>query len=176
MHQELFNEPVSTHNPIFIQSVAGALSRGHELVVLKRRANCGGDSVRFLVRKLDEFHDILNHSRAKDAITVFFAGALPIRGLANPDLELRTLAFLKSQQAKGDDDGVVVVRLDAPDMVLGREGMCFLRSPEDIAVWFANHVGDPIIAGELSFWEGNSEKAITAYLPDADGKVRPGAY
>jgi hypothetical protein len=176
MHQELFDEPVSTHNPVFIQSVAEALSRGHELVVLERRVNCGGDSVRFLVRKLDEFYDILNHSRAKDAITVFFTGALSIRGLASPDLELRALALLESQQAKGDDDGVVVVRLDAPDMALGREDMCFLRSPEDISVWFDNHAGVPIIAGELSFWEGNSEKAITAYLPDADGEVRPGAY
>ncbi len=174
MRKELFDEPVSTREPAFTESVVEALDQGLELVILNRYANCGGYGEYLLVKTQEEFCSIVSNARPKTSISVFFARALPIRGIADTKLEARVLRFLESQQEQ--DKGVVVIRLDTRDPTLDSEHLHFFTKSEQVATWFETHRGVPIIAGKLSFWEDNCDKVLTAYVPDADGIVRRGAY
>lgn len=176
LRDELLGPRLSAHAPAFTEAVAEALDDDQEVVVYTRGANCGGGrQEQFLVRRVVEFRDIVDSAWPKTAISVFFATALPIRGVAGAELRTRVLELLQ-QLLREDEDGVFVIRRDAPGVALGREDIRLLRSPDQVVRWFDDHPGIPILAGELPFWEDNSDRVITAYVPDADGVVRPGAY
>lgn len=104
MRKELLDEPVLTRTPAFSELALEALNEGFELAILNRYANCGGYREYFLVKNQEEFLSIINNAPPKTSISVFFAGSLPIRGIA--DAEAQALEFLKSQQEQDREIGL----------------------------------------------------------------------
>lgn len=54
--------------------------------------------------------------------------------------------------------------------------VAYCETVEEIAEWFAENAGCPVMIGLMAFWKDNGEEVFSAYVPDPDGKVRPGAY
>jgi len=170
-------DPSGTEYPAFLNHVRNSLEQGDALVVVQRLSRCGGAKNYCLLREWDDLEALLADSPAKVSLSVCFPPALPIRGNADDRLTRLTSDLLERQHNnEKTDEGVELIRLDAPDLYLSEDDMICFDTADEINEWFGANPGVPILAGELPWWEDDSERVRTAYIPDSDGKVRPGAY
>jgi hypothetical protein len=171
MQTDLSKEPVSTANPAFLNALRVALVSGGELIFLKRLDRCGGAKQVYHVTSLSQAESILNKSKPADSFTVFFPPTFPLRGKTEE-------AFAKSAftyfQSLGDEkDWGAVVRLGGGTEQVDYE---YVASQEEIRIWFEEHPGIDVAIGTMNFCKANCDEVLTAYIPDPDGVVRPGAY
>ena len=175
MNQELTQSPISVENPAFLRIVESKLEQGEPLVVLLRYSNSGGDRCYFLLKSIDDFQDMLRETHSKDALSIFFSQSFPIQGIVSLELRDKVIKLLEKIIQDGDD-ALFVIRLDTSKVLLGMDDMKCFSKLSQIDEWFKSHEGVPVVVDSLAFWQDDSEKMITAYVPDADGQVRPGAY
>lgn len=181
MREELIgnNEPVSTAEPVFLHVVSSVLRDSPPLFGLIRYANAAGSKDYFILRSQDDFDAMLGRCRAKDSISIFFAPSLPIRGVTDDSTLDQTLELFEQVAESPDSDDLTeidVVRLDSPEAELDASHLDFFCSAEEIREWFAKHPNVPVAIGQLDFCKENGDEVVSAYVPDADGIVRPGAY
>lgn len=170
------DEPLSTANEAFCLVVEDALDRGEELVVLVRHAAAGGAKDYFVVRRPEELAGVLGRRGPRTSISVFFAAALPVRGVAGPETERAALELLATSSSD-PAPGVDALRLDMEGPPLPSTcGPEWLGTADEVRSWFLANRGAPVAVGLLRFWEDNGDRVVTAYVPDDDGVVRPGPY
>jgi hypothetical protein len=176
MRKELLDEPISTKATVFLETVLESIDCGQLLIVLNRYAYRGGYRDFFLVKNRDDFDKILNAARSRDSISVFFEGAVQIKGVVGESLTSEILKVVKPEFDKSDEYAIFIVRSDSPKSNLEGDYIRYFTSIEKMSDWLDTHKGVPIIVSDLPYWEKNSNKVVTAYIPDADGVVRTGAY
>jgi hypothetical protein len=175
MQSELSELPISTDDQDFIERVKSQLDQGKPIVVLLRYANQGGNREYFLVKAQNEFLQVLQKARSKDAITVFFSASFPVQGRVSSELKDEAIKFLE-KVIQEDEDAIFLVRLDTDQIGLGLDNMKIFSKSHQIEEWFNQNPDIPVIIGLLAFWENNSAEKITAYVRDIDGQIRRGAY
>ena len=175
MQQDSQDQLLSTEDPAFRGMVEDRLNRNEPLVALLRFSHTGGGRAYFLVRSLQDFHDMLGKARRRDALSIFFSSSFPAQGIAGPDLMDKAIRFLDACIQQGEE-AVFVIRLDASQSLLVKPDIQGFNEADQIEKWFSSHAGTPVLIGLLAFWESNSDQMVTAYVPMEDGQVRRGAY
>ncbi len=166
---------ISTDNPTFLESVESKIRRAEPIVILLRFNSGGGGRAYFIVKTVDDFHQVLQKAHRRDALSVFFRQSFPIQGRVSDELKDRTLKFLE-KVIQDDDEAIFLIRLDTNEIILGTDNMKTFTEPKQLEEWFSNNLGVPVIVGLLAFWQDDSEEMVTAYVRDADGQIRRGAY
>ena len=116
----------------------------------------------------------MTHARAKTSITAFFQTNFKLHGIADDLLCAKTIELLPTVAT--EYEGIDLLRVDGPDAELDDVHYDYCTTPEDIQDWFRSNRGGQFLAGTMEFWQYNCPHIITAYVPDDDGVVRPGAY
>lgn len=174
MQSETSQPLISTDNPDFIEKVESKIKQCEPVVILLRYNNQNGRRACFLIRTIDEFHQVLQKARPRDALSVFFRQSFFAEGVATYELKDRIMFLGKF--IPDEDDSVVVVRLDTNKFMLDTDTMKNFFTREEADEWFSQNLGVPVIVALLTYWEDNSEQMITAYVRDADGQIRLGTY
>jgi hypothetical protein len=164
---------ISTDNLDFIEKVEGKIKQGEPIIILLRHNNQNGNRTCFLVRDNDEFHQVLQKTLPKDALSAFFSPFFA-QGVVTHELKDRVVFLEKIVQ--DDEDSIVVIRLDTNNFLLDTETMKNFSEPKQENEWFNQNLGVPVIVALLTYWEDNSEQMITAYVRDIDGQIRCGTY
>lgn len=166
---------ISTDNPDFIEKVESKLRQGEAIVILLRYSHQGGNREYFLVKSIDEFHQVLQKAHRRDALSVFFSPAFPLQGKVTEELKEKMVDLL-DKIIQDKEEAIIVIRLDIDRFTLGIDNMKVFSKPNQIKEWCNKYPGVPIIIGLLAFWEDDSESMVTAYVQDLDGKIHSGAY
>jgi hypothetical protein len=178
-------EPLSTNSPNFLNSVYAAFRYYGEMLVLRRFANtAGADACWYLVRRIEQWQELLDGGRKKTAYTVILKPELPIRGIADSELlGVATHLFDRLGDvmiAELFPDSAEVSLYSVEWQIKGwgiKDAEAGLQdSKEKICRLFEKHKGAQIgIGRDLYIW-GEDIVRITGYIPDEDGVVRPGTY
>ena len=171
---ELLIEPISTQDPVFNAFVQQLWSEDCAVVVLKRSANMAGAKDYYLIHNIAEFHEIIADAREKTSISIFL-DTMTMKGPVNQEMATEMLHYLMTQPESERELFVICLDTASVKIEFGTD-MFLLETAEAVETWVQQHTLMPIIAGGLPFWERNSEHVITAYVPDADDVIRPGAY
>lgn len=174
MHESLFNEPVSTSASALHELLSQTFKEGQFVVLLLRYAYHGGVKDYYLVRTAAEFDSAMKSTRERTSITVFFESNFKLIGTADDELCAKAVELLSS--VKERYGGVDLIRIDGTAFELDEPHFHFCETPEEICEWFRTHHGAQILAGTMEFWRDNCPEVVTAYVPDEDGVIRPGAY
>ena len=167
---------ISTDNSAFLELVESKIRQSEPIIVLLRFHSGGGGRAYFIVKTVDDFHQVLQQAHRRDALTVFFSPSFPIQGRISDELKDRTIKFLEKVIQDDEEEAIFVIRLDTNEIILGTENMKTFSKPKQIEEWFSSNTGVPVTIGILAFWEDNSDKMVTAYVRDSDGQIRRGAY
>jgi len=180
------DDPVrlSTASETFLAAVNGILDRDGELVVCRRCANsagAGGGLYRLTSAK--QWQELLRDVPAKTAYSVMRNRVLINRGDANTALEEQALKWFR----KWGEVSIAVLRPGELHLACehiewcgvwltsARAATAHTECEEQIRNLFQSHEGEHVGFGEkIAWWDDGY--AITAYVPDPDGVVRPGAY
>jgi hypothetical protein len=174
MDISLTNEPVSSKNPALLALVDEHLANSEVCVALIRYANSAGAKDRLLIRVKDEFETLLKTLAPKTSMTVFFESAFLLKGSADSELLKKAeIAFAKEYD---EYEGLEIVCIKSQEGNESGMNILFMQKMELIEEWFREHTGSQTLIGTMKFWHNNNENFITAYVPDNDGCVRPGAY
>jgi hypothetical protein len=173
--QPKLQSPIATTDSAFQDVVKSKLSQGQPIIALLRYNRHGGAHSYFILKHFDGLSKVLEKAHYKDALTLFFSQSFPIQGVVAPELKELATGFLKTALEDGEE-AVFAVRLDATGILLKIDELQGFSTAEQIDEWFSRHSDARIMIGTLAFWENNSDKMITAYVPDADGQVRRGSY
>lgn len=161
-------ESLSINSEMFLSTVREALTQQGELLVLHQRAYWGGDKYWFIVRKWDDFLSVLNTKRIRSAFTVFLKPELPLRGIADTQLQTSAESLLAGC---GE---LLLAATPAEGLELDSLGTDEL---DDVREFFNEKAGKYVLIGRFPpFWLENGDECIGAYMPDADGRIRPGSY
>ena len=167
-------EPVSTLNPAFLALAYEHLARNEVLILLVRYANCGGAKNYLIIRTKDEFGNLIKTLAFKTSITVFFESAFALNGKVNAELLKRVYELFTKEY--DEYEGLDIICLEPQKGDIGTRNILFMHKIEEINDWFRQHQNLHVLIGTMKFWCGNNQDFITAYVPDGDGQVRPGAY
>lgn len=170
LFRRLDREPLSSEHPVLRLLVRAHLGRGEVVLVLRRHANCGGDRASLLLRSTQDLDRAMAQAPPRDSFTFFFEGPHTLRGLADADLCGRAVELLTT--ASSQDEGIALVPIEPNKLY---PAMFFATTPARVEQWFAEHRGSDVVVTLHDFWEPNDAYRVTAYVPDADGVVRPGA-
>jgi hypothetical protein len=165
---QLINEPAPTTNAAVRALAELTIHESGECLLLHRPPNSAGVKIWYLVHRLDQFDAALATGRAASSFTLFLDHELPLRGKA--DSRLRGLAL---KLASGNEV-LLAVSSDGDAELRDVEST---DDPADVAEWFKRQADRKALVGPYPrFWLRNGESAVTAYVPDPDGIVRPAAY
>lgn len=174
MDNTLLNEPISTLTPAFFAMVDEHLARNEFLVILIRYANCGGAKDYLTIRTRDEFDTLLKKLVPKTSITVFFESTFALKGKVNAEL-LKKVDVLFAKEYD-DYEGLVIICLEPQNEDDDERNILFMQDLESINEWLRLHKDYRVLIGTMKFWHDNNKDFVTAYVPDNDGQIRPGAY
>lgn len=170
----LLSEPVSTLNSEFLAMVHEHLAKNEVLVVLIRYANYGGAKDYLVIRAKDEFDNLIKKLASKTSITVFFESAFALKGKVNAELLKKVdRLFVKEYD---EYEGLDIICLEPQKSDDDEKDIWFMQELEPINEWLRQHKDYHVLIGTMKFWYENNQDFVTAYVPDGDGKVRPGAY
>lgn len=174
MNDFLSIEPVSTHNPGFLAIVDEHLTNGEVVVLLIRYPNSAGAKDYSLVRTRDDFVVLVEKLTPRTSITVFFESAFSIKGRMDVHLLEKTeKLFTEEYNAY---EGLDIICLNP---LLGEHNnrrIAFVQDINTLKEFFRLHDGHQVLVGAMKFWKANNKNFITAYVPDSNGEIRPGAY
>jgi hypothetical protein len=177
--------PLSIDSADFLEPVHAAFERYGEMLVLRRLAyTAGADAGWYLVKRVEQWQELLDGGRRKTAYTVILEPELPIRGIAGDEL-------LGEVTCLFDRLGDVMIAVLSPDSAeIGLRSVEWRTkgwktkdaekglqdSEERILQLFERHKGARVAVGrDLDVWDEDIVQ-ITGYIPDEDGVARPGAY
>lgn len=181
---------LSASSAQFLGSVKQAFERNNELLVYRMFAYTAGAGNRwYLIKTLGQWEEFLKEenpvlqSAEKTAYTVLLDCELPIRGVVSPEIIEEGLRLFNHY-------GDLVIAKFVPDSLElalaffewygGRTGQLAEKElqtkKEEIRSYLETNVGEEIAMGrDFMIWQ-DEIRWITAYMPDKDGVVRPGAY
>lgn len=177
--------PLSAHSPEFAAMIDEALWKNGELLILQRFAYvAGADAGWYLIKTREQWRELLDSGRAKTAYTLILEPVFSLRGMATAQLQAEAVALF------GNLGDLMMAKLPSDDTYISlrfiewttrgwntrdaEKGWQIARS--QIVQFFSEHQGSEIGVGRsLDVWDEDIRE-ITAYIPDADGTVRPGAY
>jgi hypothetical protein len=167
-------EPVATQSSAFLAMVHEHLAKNEVLVVLIRYANYGGAKDYLVIRTNDEFDTLMKKLDFKTSITVFFESAFALKGKANNEL-LKKVDGLFAKEYD-EYEGLDIICLEPQNGKDDERNIWFMQELEPINEWLRQHKDYQVLIGTMKFWYDNNQNFVTAYVPDSDGQVRPGAY
>jgi hypothetical protein len=175
MRHEIAGLLNSTDNPDVIEKVESKLRRGEPIVILLRYSHQGGNRAYFIVKSVDEFHKVIQKAHRRDALSIFFSKSFPIQGRVSSELTESVVDFLDII-IQNEDEAIFVIRIDTNKFLLETDDIKVFSEANQIREWCNKNYGVHVIVGLLAFWEDDSESMVTAYVRDADGQIRRGAY
>lgn len=168
------SEPVSTQNSAFLAMVYEHLTKSEVLVVLIRYANHGGSKDYLVIRTKEEFDTLTRKLAFKTSITVFFESAFAIKGREKNELQKKVAELFAREY--DEYEGLDIICLETQKGNDGERNIWFIQDLESIKKWLRQHKDCQVLIGTMKFWQDNNQNFVTAYVPDADGQVRPGTY
>ena len=173
---QLKKEPVSLANPAFMEAIDSAIASSGFVVLTVRFAGCGGARDYFIFHDVGLLETELRRFQPKTSIAVHTAGSFDFVGRASAAAEETAKELLAAVLEKNANDNIDLIRTDGEQGLLTDDTYEWVESQSELEDWFRKHGGEEIAIGRLEFWHENSDAIFTAYVPDDDGKVRPGAY
>ena len=166
--------PISTSDPDFQATVARWIeTNGEVLVVIRFVYGAGSRSFEFFTDS-KAFCDRISSLRPADSVIVLRDKQLPLRGRVDDDFVARALATIP----------------DGEDWLIA----CLEQTTMGLRSWYHNYPGnnhtelqdelrDDFCYGELvavglepPYMPADGDGVISAYVPNPDGSVAPGAY
>ncbi len=157
----------SIHDPHFIHAGEIILQASGKLLALVRYPYQAGNRDFFMFETKAQFFAFLEARKPKEAVSLFKSFQLVLKGLVDENFILKKAAILK--------------KIDTIDwLVLGDSqevtSECnFVTDRIELQQELFSRLGEEVIILEEPDWI-SEESTITAYSPDEDGIVRPGAY
>lgn len=188
--KDKLHENLSVLSKQFLEPVRQAFEHNNELLVFRRFAyTAGWDNRWYLIKTWEQWEDLLKEknpvlkSVEKTAYSVALDRELPIRGRISPELIHEGLQLFDHN---GD---LIVAKTFQTSQELtftsfewrgGRTGqfaeMDLQIRKDEIRQYFEANLGEQVAMGrDFMIWQ-DEIKWITAYMPDKDGIVKPGAY
>ena len=97
-----------------------------------------------------------------------------MKGKANAEL-LKKVDGLFAKEYD-EYEGLDIICLEPQKGYDDERNIWFMQELEPINELLRQHKDYHVLIGTMKFWYDNNQDFVTAYVPDADGKVRPGAY
>ena len=181
-------KPLSTQSSEFSKIVLNALNQNKEIIVHQRFANTAGAGAGwYLIKQQSEWQKFLDSGKPKTAYTVILDKELPIRGIATDNLKDEAVKLFDEL---GDvmigvfweeDNRISLYSFEWDTRALKSKDaeQDMVRTKESIIRFFEKQKSKQVAIGrDLWVWGEKIEviSQITAYVPDEDGEVRPGAY
>lgn len=162
---------VATTSPDFLSAVEPWFQAGSEIVLLLRYAYAAGNRDVELIVGLDAFRERMKNLASKTSVTVFRDHKLPLRAVVDDLFIARCLAAIP-------DGTEYLIAETVPKVAGGRSWIHYETgtSHTELLASLEDERGESVLAGEYPPWLDKSDGVVTAYVPDADGVVRPGSY
>jgi len=164
-------ERIATTSPEFLSAVEPWFGEKPEILLLVRYAYAAGNRDIELIPTLDAFRVRMASLAPKTSVTAFRDHTLPLRGIVDDAFIARCLSSIP--------DGVEYVIVETKPKVAGSYSWIHQEtgtSHKELLESLEGERGESVVAGEYRPWLADSDGIVTAYVPDADGVVRPGAY
>jgi hypothetical protein len=162
---------MATTSSDFLSAVEPWFGAKPEILLLIRYPNAGGARDIELISTLDEFRARVANLAPKTSVTAFRDHTLPHRGTVDD-------AFI-AHCLRAIPDGAEYVIAETKPRVAGSHSWIHYEtgtSHKELLESLEEERGESVLAGEYPPWLKDMEGVVTAYVPDSDGIVRPGAY
>ena len=170
----LLDEPVSTANPKLTAAVNERISHDEVIVLLIRYAYTGGGKEYHIIRSAEEFVSFLGELPPQTSVTTFFESAFSAKGKVDAKLYLQMIELFAKEYE--EHEGMNFLCLESTENVSDGRKIAFIHETESVRQWLSLHDGCRVLIGTMKFWLANNKDFVTAYVPDKDGKIHPGAY
>lgn len=134
----------------------------------------GGARYYYIANSLYDFEKVGDHIYPNTSITAFFESDFTSKNRITEQTASQLINTYGLNEA--NCDGISLVNCDKPGFDQNDDFVCYFDEPQEVFDWCNKYMGDTFMAGELDFTQNNNPNVITVYVPDNDGKVRPGAY
>jgi hypothetical protein len=162
---------IATTSREFLSTVKSWFGTRDEILLLIRYAYAAGNRDIEIISTAQDFAKRLAQLAPRTSITAFRDHTLPLRGVVDDAYIADCLATIP--------DGVEYVIVETKPRV---DGACSWfhqetgTSHKELRESLEEERGEVVMAGEFPPWLDDSDGIVTAYVPDSDGIVRPGAY
>ena len=143
-----------------------------EVLVLIRWPNAGGSKSFEFFREMSAFMARLAPLPQRTSLIVFRHTQLPIRGMVDDELIRRAVEHIPESTAYLIA-GLDLVTYGSYSDYRNASGESHLELVAALKDWWPGH---RVAVGRYPEWLEDDENVISAYVPDMDGNVRPGAY
>jgi hypothetical protein len=166
---------LSVFSPDVASAVECAVQRLPDVVVLHRFSRAAGRRDWYVVRSRVQFREAIERGRPGDSYSIFLRPELPLRGPIGQSFASRFEHLLRQVEVPKTE--VIMGEVVNNDPLLhDTEGW----SPHEIGearAWLQEHWGRFAVAGlHPDLFAPSREDVLTAYVPESDGRVRPGVY
>ena len=156
----------STQDPAFLDEVRQLASNNEEILILVRYVYGAGSRDFVLLDSMTKFSDLLQCCRERDSVTVMKSFNVICRGIVTDDFIVSAIADYES------DKSWILIGGDNYEYTAD---WAFAESEAELKEELDARLGNEVcIVSEPDHW--SETDAMTAYVPDSDGVVRPGAY
>jgi hypothetical protein len=162
----------SSRDTAFLATIAGWIESRSEVLVMFRWPNAAGSKSFEFFQDVSAFMARLEASAQRTSVIVFREPQLPLRGLIDEDFIRRAVNLVP------ESTGYLIAGLDRITMGNGSwypesAGESYQELIADLRDWWPGH---RVAVGPYPEWLQDNEGVLSAYIPDADGTVRPAAY
>jgi hypothetical protein len=159
---------LSAHSPEFLNAARAAIAAAGETLVLIRWAGMGGAKDWHLLHAPEELDNIVRKASAKTSVSVFLKPELPVRGRVDKNLKAAAHVLL------ADLKELLVSEFPTNGSELNSAAF---DNDTELDQWLDQREGLAVAIGRYPpFWLDDGPEQLSAYVPDFDGVVRPGAY
>lgn len=167
---------LSADSPVFLNPIYAALSEGKNVLLTISRSRVGGVYDEYLLRKPSDLDLLRNakHPTFPDNVSVphmgkkiYWVEQAAVDYFVDPTIIWDGEVTLDTVKIFWEDNNLVQNVLCSP------QGVLHLDVVESLFDWLADHKGKLVTIVEETKWVGNGTRA---YVPLANGEVKPGAY
>jgi hypothetical protein len=158
--------PLSTTDPGFLNDVQDIVEANGEILVVVRYVYGAGGKDFVLLPNMAEFRKLVSSRRERDSIIVMKSFVKVLTGIVDDRFIERCRSLFTENDnwlLIGDDNYEYTANWDIPE------------SLSELVEALHDRVGNEVVVVEEPDYISN-ECCLAAYVPDADGVVRPGAY
>lgn len=158
---------LSALGPRFLSMLSSELRSRGEVLLLHRRTHAGGAKDWYLISDAEDASEILKRGRQRDMFQAFPGHLFSQRGALDAGLQERMLS-----------DGRTTAELVVAQQPAGAGALAPLRvfEPDDedeLRETLLDWAGTTVVAGA---WPSDQDEIARGYIPDLDGRLRPGVY
>jgi hypothetical protein len=163
--------PVSTSDPIFLDTLKAWLQAEGEILLLSRFAYAAGNREFEFFCDFPSLEERLNQLPKSTSVIAFRQRQLPIRGIVDDSFIERCL--------KEIPESADYALTETVKRVYGKRSWFHHgggRSHADLREDLEESRGTPVAVGVETPWFNDTENVISAYVPDQNGCVKVGSY